>query len=401
MAFARGPQIAKQGMDLYLDVTNKRSLGGEPTVNYVPNPTFKDGTKSPWSYQQTDNGNINVVSDVFKSDGYSVRIERTTTSGETNTYYDIGPAQNLKPSTQYTFSADILCNTPNTAALLTYKGDVNGMSPKHTGSGKWERISMTVTTSATSQLQIRFGLYDSNVLTYAYFDNIQLEEKPYATTFVDGTRDMWVDLSKNGNDCQMRIYPTMNTNPKSLFYDGLNNHSRIINGVADFNHSWSPDGVAGNSNFTYEIWVKTTDTKGCIISKPWNGSGQYNIKILPNSFSLLAGSTTNSINFPPISNSGNWVQLVCWVDSTSMGYYINGGEYSDSKTHNITGNIPSSGNGNVSLSIMTLYPYGTSWSGNTDHAVEGELGLIRRYSKVLSGEQILQNFNATKSRFGL
>ena len=38
---------------------------------------------------------------------------------------------------------------------------------------------------------------------------------------------------------------------------------------------------------------------------------------------------------------------------------------------------------------------GTNWSGN------GRLGAVRFYGKALSASEVLQNYNATKSRFGL
>jgi hypothetical protein len=401
MGFARGPKIETDGLVLYLDAANKKSLEGEPTTNLIPNPTFGDGTKTPWAYQQTEYGNVSVVSDVYKSDGYSVRVERTSNTGEANCYLSVSSSYGTKPNTEYTFSVDVLCSTPNAARLLTYLGSINSHSPYHSGSGQWERLSLQCTTDSNGLIQVRFSIYNSSTLTHAYFDNVQLEEKSYATPFVNGTRDVWKDLTKNGNDGLIYNLPTLNGISKSLNFNGVNDHMGISNGVSDFKHSWSPNDNAGGSVFCYEIWIKTSDNVGSIISKPWNGAGQYNIKIHTGSFILLAGASSSTLMYDNTISNGEWTQLVCWANSTDMGYYVNGGEYFGSQTHNITGDIPSNGNANSKLSIMTLYPYGGSWGGSTTHAIEGELGLIRRYDKVLTQNQVLNNYNATKSRYGL
>jgi hypothetical protein len=84
-----------------------------------------------------------------------------------------------------------------------------------------------------------------------------------------------------------------------------------------------------------------------------------------------------------------------------MGYKINGASITGSQAHTLTGGASDKGNANVPLSVMTLYPYGTSWVGNTGHARDGDLAILRRYNKVLSDAEIKQNYIATKSRFGL
>jgi hypothetical protein len=48
---------------------------------------------------------------------------------------------------------------------------------------------------------------------------------------------------------------------------------------------------------------------------------------------------------------------------------------------------------------MTLYPYGGG--GNPTFSVQGNVGSLRIYNKVLTATEILQNYNATKTRFGI
>jgi len=84
-----------------------------------------------------------------------------------------------------------------------------------------------------------------------------------------------------------------------------------------------------------------------------------------------------------------------------MGYYFDGGSSSDSQAHGLTGGISDKGNTNKPLGLMTVYFYGEGWAGNTSHAFEGEVGAFRKYNKVLTAEEVLQNFNAMRGRFGI
>ena len=74
-------------------------------------------------------------------------------------------------------------------------------------------------------------------------------------------------------------------------------------------------------------------------------------------------------------SNGQWTQITVWADSVNMGYYINGNQHSGSKSHGLTGDIPSVGNAKVPLSLMTLYPYGSDgsgWAGLATHATAGK-----------------------------
>lgn len=385
MSFHRGPKIIQDGLVLYLDAANKKSLVDEPTVNFVPNPTFSDGTQSPWNYQIVANGNISVVSDIYRTDGYSVKLERTNTTSEVNTYYDIGPAMSLKPSTQYTFSADILCNTPGTARLLAYKGSVNGSSPSHSGSGKWERVEVTFTTSATSELQIRFGLYDTTVLATAYFDNIQLEEKTYATTFVNGIRNQWKDLSGNGNDATLYGNPTMNYgiqfNTSGDYQYALSSSDKIMMGNDSIWTIESLFKIDGDPSTGEAFIVGKAGCHAGIMS--YSGYRIYNTITTTDCFTGAGVSLITTLA----------PELWCLSTLTHVGNglikrYINGIFVSQQQ---------------VDLTTYTLRTHSNSifigGYNSANYRSNSEIQIVRCYSKSLNDSEIYQNFNATKSRF--
>ena len=222
---------------------------------------------------------------------------------------------------------------------------------------------------------------------------------PASLASYPGSGGSMTDLSGNGRTLTLyNGYSYGSNNEGVINFDGVGGMGIFSGSAPDF--AWSPNGAIGRSTMTIEMWVKSTDTSGVYFTKPWNGSGQYNIFLFPGSFYLFAGSVSTDIGFDRTLSNNTWTHIVCWANSTQMGYYINGGEFSGSKNHGITGDAPSSGNANVGAGVFTLYPYG-SWGGNTGFSIDGSMGACKVYNRVLTAGEASQAFRTQKSRFGL
>lgn len=210
------------------------------------------------------------------------------------------------------------------------------------------------------------------------------------------------DLSGNSNNINLyNGYSFNSSNEGLMYFDGVGGMGIYNNGNSSANgFAWSQNGTIGNSSLTIEMWVKSSDGAGRYFSKPWNDSGQYNYWITPDNFYVFCGSTANEINFGRTLSNNTWTHIICWVDSTQFGYYINGGEHKGSANHGVTGASPSSGNAGVPAALFSLYPYG-SWGGNTSFSIDGYLGSVKVYNRVLSADEAGQAFRTQKSRFGL
>jgi hypothetical protein len=207
-----------------------------------------------------------------------------------------------------------------------------------------------------------------------------------------------LDLSRNSRSISLyNGFSFSSANEGSIAFDGVGGMGIINNGAS---LAWSPSGAIGNSTMTIEMWVKSSDTDGVYFTKPWNGSGQYNIWIFPSSFYLFAGTTSSSLGFARNLSNNTWTHIVCWMNSTQMGYYINGDQFSGTQNHGITGDAPSAGNAGISAGVFTLYPYGT-WGGNTGFSIAGNMGSCKVYNRVLSADEAGQAFRTQKARFGL
>lgn len=212
-----------------------------------------------------------------------------------------------------------------------------------------------------------------------------------------GTGTSWTDISGNGNNCNLFNAPVYSSVNNGFFsFDGTNDM-----GVAPSSLKWSANGSIGYQTMTIDMWVNSSDTAGKLISKPWNGSGQYNYWIDPAHFRLEVTSGAAQINFARNVCNGTWTNIVCWMGANNFGYYINGNEYSGSAAHSLTGAAPSVGDLNQSCAIMTLYPYGEGWAGNASFSTLGNLATCKIYNRILSQSEVLKNFNALRGRFGV
>lgn len=183
-------------------------------------------------------------------------------------------------------------------------------------------------------------------------------------------------------------------------FDGTNDMGKVPNLFA-----LSRDGSVGLSYATFEVWYrgKGDTTSGFIISKPWNGQGEYNYKMALTSYYVGGGSAfVETPLFYSSVDNGSWRHLVWWMSPTQLGYYFDGGSISGSTNHSTwTGTIPPSGNSNFQTVLMSLYPYASGWGGNSSFSAYGDLAMVKIYDRVLTADEVKANYEATRGRFGL
>lgn len=212
-----------------------------------------------------------------------------------------------------------------------------------------------------------------------------------------GTGTTWFDIGVNKYNGSLVDGPIFSYSDSSFIFDGSNDRVHISSPNNLF--AWTPSGN-GNNILSIEIWFKTSDNGGRLISKPWNGNGEYNYGILPSQFLNSVGNQSHTMNFTSIADS-KWNQCVGILTPTQKSLYINGKQAVGFTNHSITNNTPTNPNANTSLCVMSLYPYGPNWGGNTGFSIEGNFAILKIYNKVLSSSEIRQNYLATRGRFGL
>jgi hypothetical protein len=174
----------------------------------------------------------------------------------------------------------------------------------------------------------------------------------------------------------------------SIVLDGTNDY--VLLPTNFFNHN-------SGSPFSVSVWFKTTASTGIIFGQVASGyvpaiyittSGQV-------ATSCFWGGSTSNVSATGTSvNTGSWQNCTVTFAGTTHKSYLNGVLY---------GTIVKT---QVTYSASYTYYLGngsqSSWAGagsNTFFA--GSIGMFIFYTKTLTDEEVLQNYNATKTRFGI
>ena len=151
------------------------------------------------------------------------------------------------------------------------------------------------------------------------------------------------------------------------------------------------------ANWTVEAWhyYAGTNNNGspCIVTEAYAG-GPINYTVgncTDSSPNLQVGHWDGSSFYPTpigtILTAGQWYQVVGTFDGTANQLYLNGAFVSSTATTSAAQSV------GAGIRLMRRWDADQYWGGR--------LGIVRIYSAALTAEQITQNYNANRSRFGL
>ena len=392
MGFSHSPKIATDNLVFYYDTGNSlKSYKGEPTTNLASNPDFSNGTTG-W------NANQNVTLSVETING--TRFLKAKSNQTTST-------PGFK-SGNITVSG----NTTYTLTIRAYKNDSKGIWLYATGNGTggsdivWTpapngpnpitteltTISRTFTTpSDMTYLQI--GALWANPLTTSevYVEYMQLEQKSHATQFVNGTRSVTGSLLDLTGNKTINLTNSSFTSDALTAFDGSGDYfdlgsdqvfkttggwtvESVVNydSVAGgYDNLISPANFIGSDSISYNSWYWSVLSRKLAL---WN--------ISPGVWKY--GSTTIE------PNTWYHTALVCYDNGTQYQMYLNGvAEGGDHTTYSW----------NAAYSGLRVRYIGAGQS--TRRYINGTVPVTKIYDRALSAEEVLQNFNATRSRFGM
>ena len=202
-------------------------------------------------------------------------------------------------------------------------------------------------------------------------------------SYVSGSTT-WNDLSGNNNNGTLVNGPTFSSdNGGSIVFDGSNDYADIPVPLAISYSTVTIQGfikwISFNSGMflgftTYDVWT-SGNTLGY-------NNGNSNVV-------GISAATVSSLGL-----LGNYKQYTFVMNSSGLlstnKIYINGVSQSISAVVGADGNIPGLAT-NLRLA---------SWNNNGFHG-NVQYGNLKVYNRALSNQEILQNYNAQKSRFGL
>ena len=193
-----------------------------------------------------------------------------------------------------------------------------------------------------------------------------------------GTGTTWNDISGNGSIGTLVNGPSYSD--RSIVFDGSNDYANIPDSSA----------LKLNGNFTITLWHKA-------ITKTNNYPGPVykgNSATVGGGYILFYTSVSNGIMFLKrdnlsfgMSSAVNtfWSHITFTYDGTNVKGYINGVYSYISSTVSFSTNTD-----NTALQLGRGDQYGNASISN-----------IGFYNRALSAQEVQQNYNATKSRYGL
>ena len=200
----------------------------------------------------------------------------------------------------------------------------------------------------------------------------------------------WYDLSNNSNTCTLSGGPSYNNsnNITSIVFDGVNGYGTMSN-TTSLNIS---------ATISLESWIyptKNTGTQNVICKSSQAQNTGYIYPRTENGWasSIFYLSVTTGYGWSTLT--ATWPSLNAWhhtvatYDGATMCVYIDG-KLSSTKAQTAPNGIATNTN---NLTLGTQIGYGELYGGR--------IGLSRVYNRALTQSEVLQNYNATKTRFGL
>jgi hypothetical protein len=205
-------------------------------------------------------------------------------------------------------------------------------------------------------------------------------------SYVSGSTS-WTDLSRSGNNGTLTNGPTFNAgNGGSIVFDGVDDMA-----IIPYNSTLN---LCNILNWTISVWIKLLDNLGsfnCIIS-------QWQQVFSGDAWLLNHSNGTVGFIWAPYDVNGNMFASdtpLIVGDWTNVVLVKSGSNFSLYQNTNLVGSFSNSGTKSVTYQIeMGRYGGSSSYIG-------AQYSSVTVNHIAFTTSQILQNYNATKGRFGL
>jgi hypothetical protein len=196
-----------------------------------------------------------------------------------------------------------------------------------------------------------------------------------------GSGTTWTDLSGNGRNGTLTNVPT---------FSSANNGQIVFDGTDDYAITSSGIGVV--SAATFLIWLKRNGSQVSFPGLIYERTGSINGLSLRDS-TLQIGYTWNVTYFDWASGlivpDGQWCMVVVSISSTSGTAYLCQSSGITSATN--VGNHPSTTFGTFNIGQD---PLGSRF-------FKGSISSTMIYNRALTADEVAQNFNALRGRYGI
>ena len=392
------------GLVLCLDGANYKSFKGEATTNLVSDPFALTGNPGSitWSgFEATNTRTGSLPSgDLYNISPKWIKIEKTSSS---NGRVAVLGVSGLQTGVDYCCSFYIYSNDTNLTSLWWRTDNVAVSTVQsytsYTSSdiGSVKRVQTIFRSVSGSQSQVLRINSTDPIGTTVYITGIQVEQKSYPTTVVNGTRGTtvatgggWKDLIGSTDGTIVNGVRESSNNGGCLTLDGTNDYV-----------SFSYPSINVNGPYTIIQWIRPSSALvagGSGANKPTGANRKtslvgpgpvWNPGIWMTSDYLRVHAKTQYRDAAINWTTTTWNMIGMTYDGTNTGI-IYGGEFmSIAYTTAYSVSNPT-----------TLYVGAENSTGNSTNWL-GDVGMTMFYNKVLTAAEVKQNFDAHKGRYGL
>ena len=203
---------------------------------------------------------------------------------------------------------------------------------------------------------------------------------PHATPFVNGTRSATEALKDFTKNATLDLSNVSFDSNAQMEFDGTNDQFLL-----------SDPGVG--TSFSIEMLIKVNDySNSPIFISPSSVGIDHYFRVSNNgtigaNFVEIADSTSDNYNSTTVLSTGEYYHVAISKTPSNGTLYVNG-VAEDSHTATLP-----------AAAWSGDWRIGARW--NTTFFLDGELPLLKVYNKALSAEEVQQNFNTIKGRFGI
>jgi len=384
-----GPNMVEDGMVFGYDTGNSKSYAGEPTTNLHPNPedvsSWTGDLFGNWT-RSTVTSNVSIAPDGTLTadrigDGYG-RFNSSITAIPGQTYVYTVYLKNVSLTNNFGIAVAWGLN----GSLVSYNGSATTVQISQISNTEWTRVTATEVAPSSGINQVQFGPCPFTGYGNPSGQTIDvwggmIEQKSHATPYTTGTRSATeglidfkdsttLDLSNVSfdSDAQMTFdgtddYFALPSNIRSLFSSGPVAVEIVLKKLsADQSNMVAFDVDVTRWNLNYNEYV----------------SGQW-------SFDFYDGTE----RVIPAGNYDNeYVHFVLQqLADNTLEIYANG----ELKGSEAAGPLAPNGN---------TVRIGSRSNGDSRY-FKGELPLVRIYDIALTAEEVQNNFNGIRNRFGI
>ena len=389
MSAHANPDLVDDNLVFLYDTDDAKSFKGEPTTNLITN----SGTSNTgWAgYGWTGSQAI--------SNDYPNTYEFTATNGWHNRTFDTGVTSGGTIYVTFQYKLKQQQTTQNQIFVLngTHLGSYTNYIGNGSMSFEWQTFSGSFTANAnSSKIAIGPRGQDSSGLTdIVYIRNLQVEQKPHATPFVNGTRSATQGLIDRTGSSTIDISDASFDSNAQMAFDGTDDYAlTTFTPSADDNKTISiwVNFDTLSSSYRYVVGLDYSNaTDGFIPLSVASYNGNWVLRMRQQ----LGTLGTNLVVYSDvIVNTGEWINLVISSNGSAFSFYKNG----------VKGSAVSGTNNGRWFSILNepIMIGASDWLTNQLYSItDGKIANVSIYNKQLTDAEVLQNFNATKSRFGL